>query len=96
MPDTLGLFAYAITLNPVYLITYSIAVSIPWGEKHWWMKYGLWSWFLVGFAWGLASLSPLFALWLASLVVILKYYNINHAWFEIIIGMGCMLGVVIK
>ena len=92
----IGLFAYAITLNPIYLITFSLAVSIPWGEKHWWMKYGLRSWFFIGFVWGLASLSSLFALWLASLVVILKYYDINHAWFEVLIGSLAIVGLVIK
>jgi hypothetical protein len=92
----IALFAWAVTGQWIYGLTYALAISVPWGEKHWWMKFGLWSWFGIGFIYGIASLSPLFALWLASLVVILKFYEIDQAYFEVLLGMGCMLGLVIK
>ena len=78
----IGLAVWACTCNPVYLLTYSIAVSVPYGEKHWWMRYGLWSWFGIGLIWGGASLNHLYALFMASVVVITKYYDLDQAWWE--------------
>jgi hypothetical protein len=65
-----------------FLATYTVAASIPFGEKHWWMKYGLWSWFLIGLIWGAASLNWEFALWIGLVNVIAKKLNLTHSWWE--------------
>ena len=82
-----------ITHNWWYALTYGIATSIPYGEKHWWMKYGLVSWYLIGFIWGLASLDLAFALWLGFIVVIAKAYDIDHSLWEFFImgGFGTII-----
>ena len=66
----------------VYLATYAIAASIPYGEKHWWMKFGIVSWFVIGAIWGGASLSWGMALWMGVIVAIVKIMDIDWAWVE--------------
>ena len=87
----IGLFVAAWTWNWVYILTYGIASSIPYGEKHWWMKAGLISWFGIGFIWGIASLSLPMALWLGFITVVMKIFDTDHAVFEVLFGALCTL-----
>ena len=79
---------FAITHNPLHLLLYTVAISVPYGEKHWWMKYGLLSWFLYGALLGAASLSWGISLWLGCVVVIAKKYNLDHSLLEFFV-LGC-------
>lgn len=79
---------FGATLNPLYLLSFGIAVSIPYGEKHWWMKCGLVSWFLYGALLGAASLSWGISLWLGCVVVIAKKYDLDHSLLEFFV-LGC-------
>lgn len=91
----IGFVVWAATHNPIYVISYALAASIPYGEKHAWMKYGLWSWFLIGFIWGYASLNPWFALWLGCLVTIVKKYDLDWAITEFFVfGVGSTIWMI--
>lgn len=80
---------FACTHNPLHLLSYTIAVSIPYGEKHWWMWYGSVSWFGIGLILGLASLSWGVGLWMGAIVAVAKFYNLDEAIFEtFVLGMG--------
>jgi hypothetical protein len=77
------------TGNWWFALTYGIAASIPYGEKHWWMNYGHFSWFLTGLIWGLASLNIAFAVWFAFLVTMSKALDIDHAaWETFVMGVA--------
>ena len=78
----IGFTIWACTHNPIFVLTYTCAVSLPYGEKHWWMRYGLVSWFFIGAVWGLASLMWPYALFMGTVVVIAKVYDLDHAWWE--------------
>jgi hypothetical protein len=78
----IGLTIFLLTWNWIYLVTYAIAASIPYGEKHWWMKYGVLSWFLIGAIFGGASLSWANTLWVGMLVIAMKFWDTDQAVFE--------------
>lgn len=90
-------FAFASTLDPWHAAAYALAASIPYGEKHWWMKGGLVSWFLIGALWGGASLNWGMAVWLGVAVVIAKLCDLDQAWLEFgVLGCGSMLWTAFK
>ena len=83
---------FLITHNYWHIATYLIAVSIPYGEKHWWMQYGLLSWFGIGLIWGAASLSWGVSLWFGALLTLRKALDTDQAWLEFgIFGIAGML-----
>ena len=82
----IGFVIWAITGHWIYALTYSIAVSLPYGEKHWWMKFGYISWFFIGALFGAASLSWGNALWCGMLVLIMKFFDTDQSIFEFLIG----------
>ena len=84
----IGFIVFSVTLNPLHIASYALAASIPYGEKHWWMKYGLLSWFGIGIIWGMASLSWGVALWLGCLLVIVKKYRLDWSLTEFFV-LGC-------
>jgi hypothetical protein len=47
----IGFVVFGITHNPLHILSYALAASIPYGEKHIWMRYGIISWFVIGFIW---------------------------------------------
>lgn len=97
MRYAIGLFVWAVTMDPVYILTYGAAASIPWGEKHEYMKHGLLSWMIIGYIWGMASLSFGYAVWMMALVTIAKWFEIDQSYFEFfVIGMGSTLWVWFK
>ena len=81
-----------ITLNWAYILTYSIAVSIPYGENGWFERiFGPVKWLLMGIAFGMASLSYANAVWLGLIAFGAKFFDVDHAWWEF--GMG-FLGTI--
>ena len=84
----IGPIVCAITHNPWHLVTYTLASSIPYGEKHPWMRYGTLSWFGIGLIWGGASLSWGVALWLGLVVSVSKMFDIDQANLEFFV-LGC-------
>lgn len=88
-------FAIALfTANYWYILTYPIVLSVPYGEKHWWMKYGILGWFCVGALFGGASLSWGNALWCGMLLVGMKFIDMDWAWTEFLFGgLGTMIYV---
>lgn len=88
----IGFVVFGTTLNPLHILSYSIAAAIPYGENHWWMKKGLLSWFCIGALWGAASLSWGVSLWLGCLMVLVKKYKLDWSLTEFfILGMGSTL-----
>jgi len=80
---------YCISHNILSAVLFGVAVSVPWGEKHWHMKFGLWSWAFIGLLWSMGSLNPFFMVWFAGLVAITKFYDMNWAIMEtFVFGMG--------
>jgi len=87
----IGLFIWVYTMNWIYILTYALAVSVPYGEKHWWMKAGLVSWFGIGLIYGIASLSWANALFCGMLLVAFKFYDMDQAWLELsFYGLGVL------
>lgn len=84
----IGILVWAVTHNFIYIFSYALAASIPYGEKHPWMKYGLLSWFIIGAMWGYASLNWGMALWLGCVVVIAKKLDLDWAITEFFV-FGC-------
>jgi len=82
-----------ITHNWFYLVSYTIAVSIPYGEKHSWMKFGLLSWWVMGFIFGLASLNLSVGLWLGFVIAVMKEFDVNQSILEFF-GFG-FLGTIV-
>ena len=88
---------FAVTLNPLHLLSYTIAISVPYGEKHSWMKFGLISWFMYGALLGAASLSWGVSLWLGCLLVLAKKYRLDWSLTEFfVLGMGSTLFLAFK
>lgn len=84
----IGIPISILTGNYIYIITYFCATSIfVYGESSWTNKlFGPFRWFVSGVAFGLASLSWGNGLWCGSLFIIMKFLNIDQAWFEIMAG----------
>ena len=83
-----------ITDNWWYLLTYTIAVSIPYGENSILEKYwGPYKWFIVGALFGGASLSLGMSLWLGVISFITKAFDIDHSIWEFFIMGG--LGTIV-
>lgn len=83
---------FAITHNPLHLILYTVAIGVPYGERHWYMKWGVMSWFLYGALLGAASLSWGMSLWLGCVVAIAKKFDIDQSLLEFfVLGMGSTL-----
>ena len=71
------------TANYWYILTYSIAVSVPYGEKSYMAKYfGPYRWFIVGSVFGIASLHAGNGLWCGLLMVAMKFLNIDQSILE--------------
>src|SRR3990167_786079 len=79
----IGFLIWGITGQWIYAVTYTIAVSIPYGEKSWTARYfGTLRWFMVGCAFGGASLSWANALWCGLLLQGMELCDIDQAWKE--------------
>lgn len=88
---------FLVSNNPWHLLTYTIASSIPYGEKHWWMKYGIVSWFLIGTMWGAASLHIGMMLWMGCAIAIAKSFDMDQAWLEFgMFGIGSTIWLAFK
>lgn len=91
------LVVWIVTHNPWYLLSYGVVISIPYGEKHFWMKYKLASWWFIGILFGIASLHPGFALWFSCIVVIAKRFNLDHSLLEFfVLGIGSTLWLLFR
>ena len=90
----IGLVIALLTHNFAYLVTYSIAVSVPYGENSLLDRFfGPYKWFIIGALFGGASLSWGMALWLGMVSLITKYLDIDHAVWEC--GIMGFLGTII-
>lgn len=92
----IGLLIAAHTLNWAYILTYGIAVSVAYGDDSLLQKlFGDFKWFIVGVAFGAASLSWGNALWCGCLLMALKWIDIDQAWFEFLVGsLGTLIFVL--
>jgi len=93
----IGVFIWAVTMNPIYILTYAIAVSFPYGENSFLRKLGNnFCWAFVGFVFGLASLSWGNAVFCGALFWFLMSWSnnqtlasenrLNHSWVEFLFG----------
>ena len=80
--------------NWVYILTYAVAVSIPYKEGGWLEKHcGPYKWFIIGALFGGAALSWGNALWVGMAALSAKVLDIDHAWWEF--GVMGVLGTII-
>lgn len=75
------------TLNWWYILTYSIAVSIPYGENSITTKiFGQYRWFIIGVAFGAASMNWGNTLFCGCFLMVMKFFDTDQAWFEVLTG----------
>ena len=90
----IGIFISLIVWNWIYLVTYALAVSVPYGEKSWTAKFfGKLRWLMVGVAFGGASLSWANALWCGLLFQFADLFDMDQAIREFFVMGG--LGTII-
>jgi hypothetical protein len=84
----MGIPIALVTHNWWYIITYFIATNVfVYGENSWLAKlFGEGRWFVSGCALGLASLDPMNGLWCGFVMVTLKFFDIDQAYLEFLMG----------
>lgn len=87
-----------ITGNWLYTITYFVATSgCPYGDNSWLQKlFGSWKWLVYGMIMGGASLHPANILWCGIVSSVMKFYDMDQAWWEVSMGFLCTLCFLFK